>query len=98
MRAQLAAQRGGADAVLDEQGNRAGGARMTAVVTLKPGATGRHYRLPTDADYAAVRRAQQRVTQLLADWERNGGQGLCPVPGEPLPPSELWAFVCNATG
>ena len=85
VRAQLAAQRGGADAVFDEQGNRAGGARITAVVTLKPGATGRRYRLPTDADYAAVRRAQQRVTQLLADWERSGRQGLCPVPDEPTP-------------
>ena len=85
VRAQLAAQRGGGDVVFDEQGNRAGGARMTAVVTLKPGATGRHYRLPADADYAAVRRAQQRVAQLLADWERNGRQGLCPVPDEPMP-------------
>ena len=85
VRAQLAAQRGGGDVVFDEQGNRAGGARMTAVVTRKPGATGRHYRLPTDADYAAVRRAQQRVTQLLADWERSGRQGLCPVPDEPTP-------------
>ena len=25
---------------------------MTAVVTLKPGERGRHYRLPTDADFA----------------------------------------------
>ena len=84
MRAQLAAQRGG-DAVFDEQGNRAGGARLTAVVILEPGATGRHYRLPIDADYAAVRQAQLRVAQLLADWERNGRQGLCPVPDESTP-------------
>ena len=85
VRSQLAAQRGGADTVFDQQGNRTGGARMTAVVTLKPGEQGRHYRLPTDADYAAVRRAQERVAELLADWEHGGRQGLCPVPDEPAP-------------
>ena len=42
---------------------------MTAVVTLKPGERGRHYRLPTDADYAAVYRAQERVTGILDEWE-----------------------------
>ena len=85
VRAQLAAQRGGADTVFDPQGNRTGGARMTAVVTLSPDKRGRHYRLPTDADYAAVRQAQQRVAKLLDDWERGGRQGLCPVPDEPTP-------------
>ena len=34
VRAQLAAHKGGADAVFDEKGSRTGGARMTAVVTL----------------------------------------------------------------
>ena len=85
VRAQLAAQRGGADTVFGEQGNRTGGARMTAVVTLKPGQQGRHYRLPTDADYAAVRFAQERVENILDEWVREGRQGLCPVPDEPLP-------------
>ena len=51
---QLAAQRGGADVVFDQQGNRTGGALMTAVVTLKRGQQGRNYRLPTKADYQAV--------------------------------------------
>ena len=81
VRSQLAAQRGGADAVFDERGNRIGGARMTAVVTLKPGEQGRHYRLPTPADYVAVRLAQARVAKLLDEWEQGGRQGLCPVPG-----------------
>ena len=85
VRAQLAAERGGADAVFDEEGRRVGGARLTAVVTLLPGVTGRYYRLPTDADYAAVRRAQARVALVLAEWERGGRQGLCPVPDEPTP-------------
>ena len=85
VRSQLAAHRGGADAVFDEQGNRTGGARMTAIVTLKPGKQGRQYRLPTNADYAAVYMAQQRVANLLYEWELSGKRGLCPVPDEPLP-------------
>ncbi|MFQ5764392.1 MAG: DUF1156 domain-containing protein [Rhodospirillales bacterium] len=85
VRAQLAEQRGGADVVFDRQGHRSGGTRMTAVVTLRPGETGRHYRLPTGADYEAVRKAQARVGQILEEWERGGKQGLCPVPDEPTP-------------
>ncbi len=85
VRAQLAAERGGADVIFDAEGRRTGGARMTAVVTLKPGEAGRHYRLPTDADYAAVRNAQKRVAQVLEEWERGGKQGLCPVPDESTP-------------
>ena len=85
VRAQLAAQKGGADAVFDEKGSRTGGARMTAVVTLQPEQTGRHYRLPTDADYEAVRQSQPRLVEILGEWERGGKQRLCPVPDEPLP-------------
>ena len=85
VRAQLTAQKGGADAVFDEKGGRTGGARMTAVVTLHPGQAGRHYRLPTDVDYAAVRRSQARLVEILGEWERGGKQRLCPVPDEPLP-------------
>ena len=85
VRTQLAAQRGGADVLFDEDGQRTGGAHMTAVVTLKPGQAGRHYRLPTDADYEAVRKAQARVAQILKEWEHGGRQGLCPVPDEPMP-------------
>ena len=85
VRHQLTAQRGGADTVFDKHGNRSGGARMTAVVTLNPGKKGRHYRLPTDSDYAAVRMAQSRIKSTLEEWEKDGKQGLCPVPDEPLP-------------
>ena len=85
VRAQLFEQRGGADAIFDDRGKRIGGARMTAVVTLKPGEKGRHYRLPVDADYAAVREAQSRLADVLGEWERGGRQGLCPVPDEPTP-------------
>ena len=98
VRSQLAAQRGGADAVFDERGNRIGGARMTAVVTLKPGEQGRHYRLPTPADYVAVRLAQARVAKLLDEWEQGGRQGLCPVPDEPLPPIGTLGFRVQRYG
>ena len=98
VRAQLAAQRGGADVIFDEDGNRIGGARMTTVVTLKPGQTGRHYRLPMKADYEAVRKAQVRLARILEEWERGGKQGLCPVPDEPLPPIGTLGFRVQRYG
>ena len=98
VRAQLSAEKGGADTIFDAAGNRVGGARMTAVVTLRPGEKGRHYRLPTEADYAAVRRAQERVAEILAEWERGGKQGLCPVPDEPLPPIGTLGFRVQRYG
>ena len=85
VRSQLSAQRGGTDVEFDDQGNRTGGARMTAVVTLKSGQQGRHYRLPNGADHEAVRLAQERITRILEEWDREGQQGLCPVPDEPMP-------------
>ncbi|GIV02400.1 MAG: hypothetical protein KatS3mg082_3032 [Nitrospiraceae bacterium] len=85
VRAQLSAQRGGADVIFDEKGRRVGGARLLAVVTLRPGESGRHYRLPTERDYEAVRKAQARLAKILEEWERGEKRGLCPVPDEPLP-------------
>jgi adenine-specific DNA methylase len=89
VRAQLTEQRGGADTVFGRQGARTGGARMLAVVTLKPSEPGRHYRLPNERDYAAVRKAQERVAQVLEEWARGGKQGLCPVPDEQISTNEL---------
>jgi len=85
VRAHLAAQRGGADVVFDAKGRRTGGARMLAVVTLRPGEPGRHYRLPTERDYEAVRSAQARLAKILDEWEHGGRRGLCAVADEPLP-------------
>ena len=98
VRAQLAAQRGGADVVFDDAGRRIGGARMTAVVTLKPGERGRRYRLPTDTDHAAVHRARARLAGILDEWERGGRRGLCPVPDEPLPPIGTLGFRVQRYG
>ncbi len=85
VRAQLVAQKGGGDVVFGGDGGRAGGARMTAVVTLRPGERGRYYRLPSDSDYAAVRKAQGWLAEVLEEWERGRRRGLCPVPDEPTP-------------
>ncbi|MBI4355828.1 MAG: DUF1156 domain-containing protein [Candidatus Omnitrophica bacterium] len=85
VRAQLSVQCGGADVVFDARGRRTGGARMLAVVTLRPGKAGRHYRLAAARDYEAVRKAQVQVAKLRDEWERGGKQGLCPVPDEPTP-------------
>ena len=85
VRTQLVEQRGGADVVFDDDGTRIGGAMMTAVVTMRPGKRGRHYRPPTDGDYAAVRESQRRLQSILEEWEHGGRQGLCPVPDERPP-------------
>jgi len=74
VRAQLAAQRGGADVIFDAKGRRTGGARLLAVVTLRPGEQGRHYRLPTERDYQAVWKAQKRLKVILDEWEEDEGK------------------------
>ena len=87
VRLQLSGQRGGADTIFDDAGERTGGARMMAVV--QHGETGRHYRLPTDADYAAVRVAQSRLADVLGEWEEVGRTGPCPVPDESISLNEI---------
>jgi adenine-specific DNA methylase len=85
VRAQLAAMTGGADVQFDAKGNRIGGAMLLAVVRLKEGVIGRHYRLATKEDYAAVLEAQTRLKGIQAEWDRGGRKELCPVPNEPTP-------------
>jgi adenine-specific DNA methylase len=82
VRAQLREMRGGADVVFDVQGQRIAGARLLCVMTLRPGEQGRHYRLPTERDYEAVRKAMDRLKQVVKQKLPNG---LNPVPDEPLP-------------
>ena len=98
VRAQLAAQHGGADTAFDDDGERVGGARLLAVVTGEPGRRGRRYRLPTAADYAAVREARDRLADILDEWERGGRQGHCPAPDEPLPPIGTLGFRVQRYG
>jgi putative DNA methylase len=75
VRAQLAAQNGGANVIFDEQGKRIGGALLLTVVSLKDDASGREYRLPAQSDYDAVAAAQHKSAQLPKSV----------VPNEPTP-------------
>jgi putative DNA methylase len=95
---QLAAQHGGADVVFDKNGKRTGGARLLAVVTIRPGERGRHYRLAEERDYEAARKAQERLSVILREWKRDGRPGLCPVPDEPLPPIGTLGFRVQRYG
>ncbi len=98
VRAQLAAQRGGADVIFNERGDRIGGARLLAVVTLKPGKQGRNYRLPAARDYEAVRSASASLAALLENNRRDGSATLSPVPDEPLPPIGTLGFRVQRYG
>jgi len=98
VRAQLTEQRGGADVIFDQEGRRIGGARLLAVVTLRPGEQGRYYRLPAERDYVAVKKAKDRLARILEKWEHGGKQGLCPVPDEPLPPIGTLGFRVQRYG
>jgi adenine-specific DNA methylase len=62
---------------------------MLAVVTLHTGVPGRNYRMPADRDYQAVWKAQKRLKAILGEWERGGKKGLCPVPDEQIPLTEI---------
>ncbi|GIW40411.1 MAG: hypothetical protein KatS3mg076_0988 [Candidatus Binatia bacterium] len=74
------------------------GRGLLAVVTLRPGEAGRHYRLPTERDYDAVRKAQGRLAKILEEWQRGGKRGLYPVPDEPLPPVGTLGFRVQRYG
>ena len=85
VRAQLTEQRGGAEVIFDQGGNRVGGALLLAVVTTQHSEQGRHYRLPEKNDYILVKKAQVRLATIIEDWAQGGKHGLYPVPDEPLP-------------
>ncbi len=74
---------------------RIGGARLLAVVSLRPGEQGRHYRLPTECDYEAVRKARRALDKAAGTKLPNG---LSPVPDEPLPPIGTLGFRVQRYG
>ncbi|MFN7939117.1 MAG: DUF1156 domain-containing protein [Bryobacteraceae bacterium] len=82
VRAQLVAQRGGADVRFDDEGRRIGGAFLLAVATLSDDTIGRQYRLAHAADYDAIWKAQQRLTKLA---QKPLSNALSAVPDEPTP-------------
>jgi putative DNA methylase len=63
VRAQFREQNGGAEVVFDQNGKRIGGARLLAIVTLKPKQVGRYYRLPIDDDYKAIWQSQTHLKE-----------------------------------
>ena len=65
------------------------------MVTSREGHTGRHYRLPTDDDYRAVWRAQQRLKEVAAKTQADG---LSAIPDEPLPPIGTLGFRVQRYG
>ncbi len=79
---QLAAQRGGADVVFDDKGERIGGARILAVVTMNRDTRGRSYRLPNRRDYTAVRNSSEELQRICSV---RANEVLQPVPNEPMP-------------
>lgn len=83
VRAQLTAQQGGSDVDFDSKGNRRGGARLLAVVTLQSGEQGRQYRSPADRDYKAVWKAGQGLSEASL---RKPAESLNRAPDEPLNP------------
>ena len=72
------------------------GERMVAVVTHKPGTTGKRYRLATDADLAVFRSAEavlaEKRERLTLEW------GMEAVPDEPLPPKGTLGFRVQGYG
>ncbi|MBU4446672.1 DUF1156 domain-containing protein [bacterium] len=62
------------------------GQRMIAVVTHKPGTSGKRYRIATEKDMQVFNKAevylQEKREKLMLEW------GMDPVPDEPLPPKE----------
>lgn len=72
VRAQLKARHGGS-----------ADARLLAVATLRPGHTGRFYRLPTSRDLDVVKAAAAALTR------EHNKDGLTPVPDEPISTNEI---------
>ena len=95
VRVQLYEQKGGADVIFDDEGRRAGGALLFAIVTLNEGEGGRNFRLATEIDYSPVRKAAQQV-ESLATSQLTGG--LKPIPVEPLPPVGTLGFRVQRYG
>jgi adenine-specific DNA methylase len=86
VRAQLIAQRGGADVQFDAEGQRIGGATLLAVVTALDDVRGRQYRASRKEDYKPIWAATRHLQQLAGVRLPNG---LSPIPDERIPSTEL---------
>jgi len=84
IRVQLSEQNAGADVILDEQGNRIGGARLLAVVIMQDGLKGKNYRLPSVRDYKSVFLSSNALEKMAG---KKLPHGLYPIPNEERPES-----------
>jgi len=86
VRTQLVEQRGGADVIFDNDGNRSGGALLLTVVILRPEERGRHYRLATDRDYKAVLSSMRAVLEMTKSELQSG---VTKIPHETISLNEI---------
>ncbi|MBZ5536627.1 MAG: DUF1156 domain-containing protein [Acidobacteriia bacterium] len=90
VRAQLAAQRGGADVVFNDKGQRVGGAILLAVVGMKPGEQGRQYRLARNFDYQCIQDACIKIKKILGTVT-DQGNSLLPTENLPSPANNKYS-------
>lgn len=83
VRAQLREQRGGADVIYDEKGDRLGGARLIVIVTSHQVKGGKHYRLAKQEDYRATYKAKISLDKNISKTKLPDGQSQ--IPDEKLP-------------
>jgi adenine-specific DNA methylase len=103
VRAQLVAQKGGSEPVFNAEGRRVGGARLTAVVALQSGLSGRQYRVAEDADYEPLRAASAALAELSSS---EVAPGLTAIPNEAViqprvaknSPFRFHLYGCNSFG
>ncbi len=69
-------------------------ARLFCVVTTRPDQQGRFYRLPTERDLEAVRKAAEELDRRKREWTGE----LSLVPDEPLPPQGALGFRVQGYG
>lgn len=81
LRAQLTKDRGGTDVVFDKTGDRIGGAKLLAVITVKTDRAGRQYRPAAPRDYEPIRRAQKAVAKLA---NQKLSENLSSIPDESI--------------
>jgi putative DNA methylase len=91
----LVEQRGGADVIFNDKGNRTGGARLLASVLLREDGNGREYVSATEADYDVVFKAHKALASLQK--KRDFG-AISPIPDEPLPPQGTLGFRVRLYG
>lgn len=86
VRAQLSAQRGGANVIFDDKGERFGGAILLAVVVRKSDDPSRGYRSPTKLDYDVVYQTERACERYIRERESTE---ISPFPDEIIPMTEI---------